>query len=81
LNILKGTLELAPDNPTPYTQLGRIYLLMKDFEGAKEAYEESIQINPFNPDIHVGISNAYAVLGDAGSSAKERDVALKLMRR
>ena len=81
LDILKRTLELAPDNPTSYTQLGRIYLLKKNFEGAKEAFEESIQINPFDPDIHVGISNAYAMLGDSNESAKERDVALKLLRR
>jgi tetratricopeptide (TPR) repeat protein len=81
LDILKRTLELAPDNPTSYTQLGRLYLLKKNFEGAKEAFEESIQINPFDPDIHVGISNAYAMLGDTIDSTKERDVALLLMRR
>jgi tetratricopeptide (TPR) repeat protein len=81
LDILKRTLELAPDNPTSYTQLGRIYLLKKNFEGAKEAFGESIQINPFDPDIHVGISNAYAMLGDAIDSKKEREVAIELMRR
>ena len=81
LDIIKQTLELAPDNPTSYTQLGRIYLLRNNFEGAKEAFEESIQINPFDPAIHVGISNAYAMLGDAIDSSKERDVAQKLLRR
>lgn len=81
LDILKRTLELAPDHPTPYTQLGRIYLLKKDFKGAKEAFEQSIQINPFNPDIHVGVANAYAMLGDTLGSEKERDLARKLIRR
>ena len=81
LDILNQTLELAPDNPTSYTQLGRIYLLKKNFEGAKEAFEESIQINPFDPDIHIGISSAYAMLGNASSSEKERNVAQQLIRR
>ena len=81
LDILNQTLELEPDNPTSYTQLGRICLIKKNFEGAKEAFEESIQINPFDPDIHIGISNAYAMLGDKISSEKERDVAQQLIRR
>ena len=81
LEILKRTVELAPDHPTPYTQLGRVYLVRKDFERAKGAFEESIQINPFNPDIHMGMANAYAMLGDTAGSAKERDIAQKLIRR
>jgi tetratricopeptide (TPR) repeat protein len=81
LEILNRTVELAPDHPTPYTQLGRIYLVRKDFEKAKGAFEESIQINPFDPDIHMGVANAYAMLGDQAGSAKERDIARKLIRR
>jgi tetratricopeptide (TPR) repeat protein len=81
LEILNRTVELAPDHPTPYTQLGRIYLARKDFEKAKVAFEESIQINPFNPNIHMGVANAYAMLGDQDGSAKERDIARKLIRR
>jgi tetratricopeptide (TPR) repeat protein len=81
LEILKRTVELAPDHPTPYTQLGRVYLIRKDFEKAKGAFEESIQINPFDPDIHMGVAHAYAQLGDTAGSAKERDIARKLIRR
>jgi cytochrome c-type biogenesis protein CcmH/NrfG len=56
-------------------------LVRKDFERAKGAFEESIQINPFNPDIHMGMANAYAMLGDTAGSAKERGIAQKLIRR
>jgi tetratricopeptide (TPR) repeat protein len=78
LNVLKRILELAPDHPTPYTQLGQVYLKRNDFEQAKAAFEESIQINPFNPEVHVGLANAYAILGDSVRSAKEKDIARTL---
>jgi tetratricopeptide (TPR) repeat protein len=80
LNVLKRILELAPDHPTPYTQLGQVYLKRNDFEQAKAAFEESIQINPFNPEVHVGLANAYAALGDSLRSAKEKDIARTLGR-
>jgi tetratricopeptide (TPR) repeat protein len=78
LEILKRALVLAPDHPTPYTQLGRIYLKLNDFVQARKAFEESMQISPFNPEIHVGLAEAYAVLGDAAGAAKERGIAHKL---
>lgn len=75
LDTLKRSLTLAPDHPTAYTLLGQVYLKMKDFTQAKEAFEESIQINPFDPEIHIGLANAYAMLGDSVGSAKERNIA------
>ena len=80
LDMLKRTLGLAPDHPTPYTQLGQLYLKRKDFKKAKPAFEEAIQINPFNPDVHVGLANACAMLGDSFCVAKERDIARRLRR-
>jgi tetratricopeptide (TPR) repeat protein len=80
LDMLKRILGLAPDHPTPYAQLGQVYLKLKDFTQAKEAFEESIHINPFNPWVHVGLANAYAMLGETVGSSKERDIAHKLRR-
>ena len=53
---------------------------MKHFKQAQAAFEESIQINPFNPEVHVGLANAYAMLGDNAGFAKERDIAYRLRR-
>ncbi len=78
LDMLKRMVALAPDHPTPYTQIGQIYLKRKDFKKAKEAFETSIQINPFNPVVHVGLANAYSKLGDNVKSLKERNIAHKL---
>jgi len=80
LDMMRRTLDLAPDHPTPYTQLGQFYLKLKDFKKAKAAFEEAIQINPFNPDVHVGLANACAMLGDNVGAAQERDIAHRLRR-
>ena len=80
VNVLKRTLRLAPDHPTPYSLLGRVYLKRNDFEQAKAAFQESIQINPFNPEVHIGLADAYAVLGDRAGSAKEQDIARTLIK-
>jgi tetratricopeptide (TPR) repeat protein len=80
LDMMRRTLDLAPDHPTPYTQLGQFYLKLKDFKKAKAAFEEAIQINPFNPDVHVGLANASAMLGDNVGAKQERDIAHRLRR-
>jgi len=80
LKVLQRILELAPDHPSPYTHLGQVYLRRNDFEQAKTAFEESLQINPFNPEIHVGLAHAYARLGDSVRSSKERQIARTLGR-
>ena len=78
LEILKAALAVAPDHPTPYTQLGRVYLKRKDFEQARKAFEESLQINPFNPEIHAGLAEIYAVVGDTAGAGREREIVQKL---
>jgi len=80
LDILKRVKEISPDHPTPYTQLGQVYLKLKDFKKAREAFEDSIQINPFNPEAHLGMANAYEMLGDQSGATKEREIAKKLGR-
>ena len=80
LDTLKRILQLAPDHPTPYTQLGQIHLRLKDFNQAKAAFEESLQINPFDPRTHVGLANAYATLGDDLGAARERGIVQRLER-
>jgi tetratricopeptide (TPR) repeat protein len=80
LDVLKRVKEISPDHPTSYTQLGQVYLKLKDFKGAREAFEESIQINPFNPDVHLGLADAYEMLGDKSGALKEKEVAKRLGR-
>ena len=80
LDVLKRVKEISPDHPTSYTQLGQVYLKLKDFKGAREAFKESIQINPFNPDVHLGLADAFEMLGDKSGALKEKEVAKRLGR-
>jgi tetratricopeptide (TPR) repeat protein len=80
VKVLTQILSLAPDYPTAYTLLGRVYLKGRDFEQARAAFEQSIQINPFNPEVHVGLADACAVLGDRAGAAKEQDIARTLIK-
>ncbi len=80
LTVLRRSQELSPDHPTPYAQMGQIYLKLKDFKQARGAFEESLQINPFNPEVHLGLAQACEMLGDPAGAAKAREVANKLRR-
>ncbi len=80
LDILNRVKKISPDHPTPYTQMGQIYMKLKDFKKAREAFEDSIQINPFNPEAHLGLANACEMIGDPSDAAKEREIANRLGR-
>jgi Tfp pilus assembly protein PilF len=58
--------------------MGRLHLELKDFKKAKEAFEESVQINPFNPEAHLGMAQAYEALADKTSAVKEMEIAKRL---
>jgi tetratricopeptide (TPR) repeat protein len=70
--------DFSPDHPTAYAYLGKIYLKQKELKSALESFEDSIQINPFNPDVHLGLAEAYETLGDKINGQKEREIAKKL---
>jgi len=80
IDFLNRAKEISPDHPTTYINLGKTYLKLKDFKRAKEAFQESVQINPFNPEVHQGLAKAYEMLGDQSGAIKEREIANKLGR-
>jgi tetratricopeptide (TPR) repeat protein len=80
LEILKRAKELSPDHPSTYTDLGKIYLKLKDFRRAEEAFQASIQINPFDPEVHQGLATVFEMLGDPAAGLKEKEIAKKLVR-
>jgi cytochrome c-type biogenesis protein CcmH/NrfG len=75
LTVLDRILALNPDHPAPYVQLGRVFLKQKEFVKARTAYEESIRINPFNPEVHIGLADAYAGVGDQRRAEQEKSIA------
>lgn len=78
LEFLARARDLSPDHPTAYAYLGKIYLRQKEFKSAMESFQDSIQINPFNPEVHLGLAEAEESLGDKGSAEKEKEIAKKL---
>ena len=80
LDLLIRAKDLSPDHPTAFSSLGKIYLNRMDFRSAMESFQNSIQINPFNPEDHQGLAEAYERLGDKEDSLKEREIAKKLMQ-
>jgi tetratricopeptide (TPR) repeat protein len=79
LELLVRARDLSPDHPTAYSYMGKIFLSQKDFKSAIESFQNSVQINPFNPEVHLGLAEAYEALGDQTRALKEREIAKKLM--
>ena len=80
LEMLKRAEELSPDHPNIYANMGKIYLKFKDYKRAEEAFQNSIQISPFNPEIHFGLATALEVQGNKTAGQKEREIGEKLRR-
>jgi tetratricopeptide (TPR) repeat protein len=80
LDMLNRILSLAPDHPTPYQRLGQVRLKRGEFKQAKAAFEQSVQINPFNPEVHIGLANACAQLGDSVGYEKESRIVNRMIR-
>ncbi len=80
LPLLNRAKDIFPDHPTTYTNLGKIYLKLKDFRRAKETFLESIQINPFNPEVHQGLAQAYERLGEGARALREKEIFNQLKR-
>jgi len=53
-------------------------LKQKNFKPAVESFLDSIQVNPFNPEAHLGLAEAYEGLGDTRDGQKEREIAKRL---
>lgn len=69
---LKEARELDPDSVNAYIQLGRLYHGRKDYASARDALEEAIQINPFDPTIYRLLQDIYAALGEEDKAKKAK---------
>jgi len=78
LELLVKARDLAPDHPPAYTNLGKIFLKHKEFKSAMESFQAAIQLNPFNPEVHLGLAEAYEMVGEKAAGLKEREIAKKL---
>jgi tetratricopeptide (TPR) repeat protein len=71
---LQQAQELAPDYVTTYTNLGRLHLALQDYEQACQALWEAVQINPFDPAIHLHLAESYGRLEQADKAQQEQQL-------
>jgi tetratricopeptide (TPR) repeat protein len=76
---LEQAKTLYPDYVTTYINLGDLFLQQKQLAEAERAYEEAIQINPFDPHGHQGLRSIYLLRGDKDKAAKVQEILLTLL--
>ncbi|HEX9880791.1 MAG TPA: tetratricopeptide repeat protein [Candidatus Binatia bacterium] len=81
LPYLQKSQALDPDYVGTYVQLGRLYHATKQYPQAREALEEAIQINPFDPAIHTLLFQVYTALGDSQRANGSKAILEKLLSR
>jgi tetratricopeptide (TPR) repeat protein len=78
LPVLLQARELDLDHATTYTNLGRLYVALQEYEQARVALLEATQINPFDPAVHVHLAESYRRLGQADKAQQEQQLSEKL---
>jgi tetratricopeptide (TPR) repeat protein len=74
LSYLQQVRELNPDYVTTYTNLGRLHVALQEYEEARLALWEAIQINPFDPTLHFHLAESYRQLGMADQAQQEQQL-------
>jgi Flp pilus assembly protein TadD len=72
---------LAPDYVTTYTNLGHLHVAQQEYEQARQALWEAVQINPFDPTIHSQLAESYRQLGMADKAQQEHQLLQRLQER
>lgn len=65
---------LAPDYVTTYTNLGHLHVALREYEQARLALWEAVQINPFDPTLHLRLAESYRQLGMADKAQQEQQL-------
>jgi Tfp pilus assembly protein PilF len=54
-----------------YLDLGKLYMLRKNYAGAAEAFQHAIKIDPAQSDAHFQLARAYQALGRKSEAEAE----------
>ncbi len=75
-------IELTPNNPKPYYELGRLYMQKKDYKKASGLFEKSLELLKGIKDKDILIYNyIYSDLGEAYLMQKEYDAAKRMLEK
>ena len=77
---LQHARELSADDAATYTNLGRLYIALQDYEQARVVLLEAVQINPYDPALHLHLAESYRQLGQADKAQQEQQLFETLQR-
>jgi tetratricopeptide (TPR) repeat protein len=69
---LRDAVRGHPHAASLQTSLGRLRVRRGDWAGAREAFLVANRIDPFDPEIHVGLAAAAEGMGDGEAASRER---------
>lgn len=70
--VVGPALKLNPQHVLLYLYRGKAKLAMGNYEGARQDLVEAIRLNPFDPEVHGLLAQAFAKLGNVREAEKER---------
>ena len=77
---LQRAQQLSSDDVATYTNLGRLYMALQDYAQARAALLEAVQINPFDPAVHMYLAESYRQLGQSDKAQQEQQLFETLQR-
>jgi tetratricopeptide (TPR) repeat protein len=77
---LQRARELSSDDVATYTNMGRLYVALQDYDQARAALSEAIQINPYDPAVHMYLAESYRQLGQSDKAQQEQQLFETLQR-
>lgn len=77
--VLEASLVMHPGSVSTNVHLGRIYLRGKKWADAKTAYLEALNVNPFDPEVMVGLLASADALKDTQTRQRALDGAKVLL--
>lgn len=78
-DVIKEAIELWPDYPDLYDDLGLCYSRLGDHEHALQASDRAIQLNPTEPRLYTNRGARLLRRGDQGDIAKAKECATKAL--
>ncbi len=68
--------EQKPKDPVPLQRLGAIFMTLRDYHSAADAYREAVALDPNNGNLRRELATALLVMGDAQNAMTEIRAAL-----
>ena len=77
--VLSETLAAHPGSAMTNTHLGRVRLRARSWDGAFRAYREALAVNPFDPEVQIGLFASARELDETKVTNRAHEAAKKLL--